>query len=125
MMNGCSTGCPPIQVSVRRFAAKIQNSVCETGRNIILRCFDVCKKGIMRRTRIEASSANTPPSLLGMERRIAYANRKYHSGLIWGGVFSWLAGEKLSGSPRRSGVKRAKVRRGTSIKTSPSASLMV
>jgi len=25
-------------------------------------------------------SAITPPSLLGMERRIAYANKKYHSG---------------------------------------------
>lgn len=36
--------------------------------------------------------AKTPPSLLGMERRIAYANRKYHSGLIWGGVLSGLAG---------------------------------
>ena len=27
-----------------------------------------------------ANRARTPPNLLGMERRIAYANRKYHSG---------------------------------------------
>ena len=26
------------------------------------------------------SKPNTPPSLLGIERRIAYANKKYHSG---------------------------------------------
>lgn len=37
-------------------------------------------------------SARTPPSLLGMERRIAYAKRKYHSGLMWGGVLSGFAG---------------------------------
>lgn len=60
------------------------------------------------RTRIEASRASTPPSLLGMERRIAYANRKYHSGLMCGGVTRGLAGVKLSGSPRRLGEKRAR-----------------
>ena len=26
--------------------------------------------------------ASTPPSFLGIERRIAYANKKYHSGWI-------------------------------------------
>lgn len=41
---------------------------------------------------MEKTRASTPPSLLGMDRRIAYANRKYHSGLIWGGVLSGLAG---------------------------------
>lgn len=60
------------------------------------------------RTKIEPSRAKTPPSLLGMERRIAYANRKYHSGLICGGVTKGLAGVKLSGSPKRFGEKRAK-----------------
>jgi len=30
--------------------------------------------------RIEERRAITPPNLLGMDRRIAYANRKYHSG---------------------------------------------
>jgi len=39
-----------------------------------------------------------------MDRRIAYAHRKYHSGLIWAGVASGLAGMKLSGSVRRLGV---------------------
>lgn len=34
------------------------------------------------RMRMEKIRARTPPSLLGIDRRIAYANRKYHSGLI-------------------------------------------
>lgn len=32
--------------------------------------------------RIDETRAKTPPSLLGIDRRIAYANRKYHSGLM-------------------------------------------
>ena len=60
--------------------------------------------GRRKSTIIEQSRARTPPSLLGMERRIAYAKRKYHSGLIWGGVTRGFAGVKLSGSPKRLGV---------------------
>lgn len=52
------------------------------------------------RIRMEATRARTPPSLFGMDRRIAYANRKYHSGLMWAGVTRGLAGMKLSGSPK-------------------------
>jgi hypothetical protein len=33
-----------------------------------------------------ANIAITPPSLFGIERRIAYAHRKYHSGLMCIGV---------------------------------------
>lgn len=58
----------------------------------MLRCLDVCSRGIKIRIRIESTRARTPPSLLGIDRRIAYANRKYHSGLIWGGVLSGFAG---------------------------------
>lgn len=57
---------------------------------------------------MEPSRANTPPNLLGMDRRMAYANRKYHSGLMCGGVTSGLAGVKLSGSPKRLGENSAK-----------------
>lgn len=39
-----------------------------------------------------------PPNLLGILRKIAYANRKYHSGWMWMGVLSGLAGIKFSGS---------------------------
>lgn len=62
------------------------------GRNVMLRCFDVCSAGINARIKMERTRASTPPNLLGIDRRIAYANRKYHSGLICGGVLRGLAG---------------------------------
>jgi hypothetical protein len=58
---------------------------------------------MMNRIAIDITSAMTPPSLFGIDRRIAYANRKYHSGWMCTGVTSGLAGVKLSGSPRRYG----------------------
>lgn len=57
---------------------------------------------------MDNNSARTPPSLLGIDRRMAYAKRKYHSGLMCGGVTRGLAGVKFSGSPRRLGEKRAR-----------------
>jgi len=87
------------------------------------RCLEVCRNGTSIRTKMEASKASTPPSLLGIERRMAYAKRKYHSGLICGGVTNGLAGVKLSGSPSRLGVKRAKVVRAIIIMTKPRRSL--
>lgn len=92
MMNGCSTGCPPIHVSVIRSATRIQNRHWLMGRKVMLRCLDVWRNGTNIRIRIDITRARTPPNLLGIDRRIAYANRKYHSGLICGGVFSGLAG---------------------------------
>lgn len=71
MMKGCSTGCPPIHVSVRRSATSSQKRHWLSGRNIMLRCFDVCKSGMRARIRIDRTRASTPPSLLGMDRRIA------------------------------------------------------
>ena len=41
-----------------------------------------------------------PPSLFGIDRRIAYAYRTYHSGWIYTGDARGFAGVKLSGSPR-------------------------
>ena len=38
--------------------------------------------GKINRIAIDIARAITPPSLFGMDRRIAYANRKYHSGWI-------------------------------------------
>lgn len=82
MTNGCVTGIPPIQVRMRTSAIRVQNRNCVSGRKVRLRCLDVCRNGTSIRIRIEARRAKTPPSLLGMDRKIAYANRKYHSGLI-------------------------------------------
>jgi hypothetical protein len=36
--------------------------------------------GMMNKIAIHISNAITPPNLLGIDRRMAYANRKYHSG---------------------------------------------
>jgi len=72
---------------------------------------------------MENKSASTPPSLFGIERRMAYANKKYHSGLIWGGVTRGLAGVKLSGSPRRLGEKSARHVRPSRSATNPRRSL--
>jgi hypothetical protein len=38
--------------------------------------------GRMNRINSAAARAITPPSLFGIERRIAYTHRKYHSGLM-------------------------------------------
>ena len=85
-----------------------QNRNWVNGRNVRLRCLDVWRIGTTISTRIEARRARTPPNLFGIERRIAYANRKYHSGLMWGGVTNGFAGVKLSGSPRRLGANSAR-----------------
>ena len=55
--------------------------------------------GRVNMIRMEKRRATTPPSLLGIDRRIAYAKRKYHSGWMWTGVTRGLAGMKFSGSP--------------------------
>lgn len=47
---------------------------------------------------IERTKPTTPPNLLGIQRKIAYAKRKYHSGWIWIGVTKGLAGIKFSAS---------------------------
>lgn len=54
--------------------------------------------GIIIKIAIDIIKAITPPSLFGIDRKIAYANKKYHSGWIWIGVTSGFAGIKLSGS---------------------------
>lgn len=71
MMKGCSTGCPPTHVRVRRSATKSQNRHWLRGRNIMLRCLDVWRSGMNAKIRMENTRASTPPNLLGMDRRIA------------------------------------------------------
>jgi hypothetical protein len=57
------------------------------------------------------AKATTPMILLGIERRIAYANKKYHSGTIWTGLLNLLAAINISASPRTNGNKRAKTKK--------------
>lgn len=71
MMNGCSTGIPPIQVRMIISATRVQNKNWVRGRNVKPRCFEVWRIGTTISTRIDDSRANTPPSLLGIDRRMA------------------------------------------------------
>lgn len=48
----------------------------------MLHCLEVWRNGTKAKIRIDITRAKTPSSLLGIDRRIAYASRKYHSGLI-------------------------------------------
>lgn len=72
--------------------------------------------------KIDNNKAITPPNLLGIDRRIAYANKKYHSGWMWMGVFKGLAGLKFSGSPIEYGriklIKSNKIKNKTILKLS-------
>ena len=63
--------------------------------------------GITNRITIDVTRAVTPPSLFGIDRRIAYANRKYHSGWICTGVTREFAEVKLSASLKMYGSFRA------------------
>ena len=71
MMYGCSTGMPPIHVRINMSATRTQNNSCEAGRNVSPRCLEVCMIGTTIRTRIDERRANTPPSLFGIDRKIA------------------------------------------------------
>jgi hypothetical protein len=79
----------------------------------------------MNRIAIDIARAMTPPSLLGIDRRIAYANRKYHSGWIWTGVTRGFAGVKLSGSLRMYGSFRASTVSIIRVRVNPKISLTV
>lgn len=92
IMKGWFTGWLPIHVRINRIVIRSHSRNWLSGRKDMLCCLDLCNRGITARIRIDSRSANTPPSLLGTDRRIAYANRKYHSGLMCGGVLSGLAG---------------------------------
>lgn len=108
---------------MKRLVTRIQNRSCERGRKVIVRCLDLWSRGLKNSTSTDAARANTPPSLLGIERKIAYANRKYHSGLMCGGVTSGFAGVKFSGSPSRLGENRANVVSGKNMIMNPRMSL--
>jgi hypothetical protein len=60
---------------------------------------------------------------LGIDRRIAYTHRKYHSGLMWMGVTNGLARRKFSGSVNIFGVNKTIVINKVNAIINPSASL--
>lgn len=52
-------------------ATKSQNRNCVIGRKVKPRCLEVWRIGTSIKTRMENRRARTPPSLLGIERRMA------------------------------------------------------
>ena len=71
---------------------------------------------------IDMAKATTPPNLLGIDRKMAYAIKKYHSGWIWTGVTRGLAGIKFSGSPKVHGKKKQITINNEIIKKKPNKS---
>lgn len=80
-------------------------------------------KGQIIKIIIDIAKAITPPNLFGIERKIAYAMRKYHSGWIWTGVTNGLAGIKFSGSPNAQGKKKQMIINNKIITIKPNTSL--
>jgi hypothetical protein len=80
--------------------------------------------GRVNRIRSAANNASTPPSLFGIDRRIAYTHRKYHSGLMWMGVTRGFARRKLSGSDSMLGAYRTIVMNRVSAIINPRASFV-
>ena len=76
---GLSTGFAPIQVRNASVPTVAGIRVFLVGENLFDWFFFLFMVGF-RNIRIEAMRASTPPILDGIDRRIAYANRKYHSG---------------------------------------------
>jgi hypothetical protein len=66
-----------------------------------------------------------PPSKFGIDHRIAYANRKYHTGWICTGVISGLTGVKLSGSIKMYGSLRVNTVRIIIVIANPKMSFTV
>jgi hypothetical protein len=59
---------------------RVQNVILFVGYMDVDRSFIMWVNGIVIRINTDITRATTPPILFGMDRRIAYANRKYHSG---------------------------------------------
>jgi len=82
VMKGASTGRAPIHVKSTVDVIRVQNMHLFRGYIEVDRSFIMCVMGMDIRIRIDITRAITPPILFGMDRRMAYANKKYHSGLM-------------------------------------------
>ena len=81
-------------------------------------------KGRVNKIKSAANNAKTPPSLLGIDRKIAYTHKKYHSGLMWIGVTRGFATIKFSGSVSRSGANNVIIKNNDRAIEYPNISLM-
>lgn len=105
---GGSTGLAPIHVNTISLLINDHRITFVNGVFFFLFFFSLLIIGSTN-TAKDATKAITPPIFEGIERRIAYANRKYHSGWIWSGVAKGFASFEFSVSPIISGVCVVKV----------------
>jgi len=98
-IKGYSAGIAPSQVNTMNVPIKHQNRNRLPIESLIpLNKAFRFLSGYTNRIKIALNKAMTPPNLSGTARRIAYANKKYHSGWICVGVTNIFAGIKFSGS---------------------------
>lgn len=107
-MKGFSTTWPPNQVKIRKIVKKKKKINCPRKLKDKLPR-PLKKKDGINSNKTERTKKITPINLLGIDRKIAYAKRKYHSGTIWVGVIIGLAKIKFSGSPKKNGKRKIKI----------------
>jgi len=100
---GGSTGLAPIQVRIKSVLTIIHKIIVFLGWSFFVFFFIFLPIGI-KNLITDASKATTPPNFDGIERKIAYANKKYHSGWMWIGVANGLASLEFSVSPINKGI---------------------
>jgi len=98
---GVSTGLAPIHVKIKITLTITQNFIFDCILNFVVIFFVFIR---MAKIRMDITRAITPPNFDGIERRITYANRKYHSGWMCRGATIGFAGEKFSTSPNKFGL---------------------
>jgi hypothetical protein len=82
------------------------------------------ERGRINKIKRAIAKAITPPSLLGIDRKIAYTHKKYHSGLMWIGVTRGFARRKFSGSVKRLGRNKIITKNKVKAITYPKESLI-
>jgi len=91
-MKGVSGVCWPIYPSNKKSKTNNQKKIWCKGRYKEDRIAEVLINGSVNKTKIDANNATTPNNLLGIDRKIAYEGKKYHSGTICSGVTIAFAG---------------------------------
>jgi len=108
-IKGVSTGHAPIHVKRTTRFSNVHRRILLMGKNWMPLILLFLIMGIKIKIAIDITRAITPPNLLGIDRRMAYANKKYHSGWMWMGVTNGFAGMKFSVSPSILGYKRTNI----------------
>lgn len=109
-----------------KFATQIKNNASPRGDITILWVLAYFPKvGSSAIPKIAANIRARPPALCGTERKMAYAYKKYHSGLITAGVFILLIVCHWRGSAVIFGKVNASAAKPANINTKPTKSFEV